>query len=212
MAPRDERAALCQPHLAQLLQTVATYVPRQLALTLLQNPILPDAQNMHAFLEGTLLFADISGFTKLTETLRDKGGKEGAEEVARVINKYLDDMLGILFKHNGRLVKFGGDAMLCLFTGSEQDSMNAIWAAWDMKQKMTQEFAQMEAMQEIFTLDMKVGEHAGPLFAATVGSADHMEYILTGSVVEYTAQAESAAQRGDIVISDHIYQQTAIPY
>jgi class 3 adenylate cyclase/tetratricopeptide (TPR) repeat protein len=209
IAPRNDRAGLCLPHLTQLLQTVTTYVPRQLAIDLLKDPFPPTAQNKGQFLTGTLLFADISGFTSLSETLHRKGGKEGAEEVARMVNRYLDTMLEIIFKHNGSLIKFGGDGMLCLFAGEDEGAVDAVFAAWDMKEMMAKKFAKMEVLQEVFMLDMKVGSHSGLLFAATAGNAEHMEYILTGAAVEYTAQTESVAQRGDIIISAQTYQQTA---
>lgn len=193
-------------HLKQLLRTVATYVPRHLALALLQRPLPPVEQVKGQFLEGTLLFADISGFTNLSEALREKGGKGGAEEIVRIINQYLDKMLEILFAHEGRLIKFGGDAMLCLFTGERQGAMNAIRAAWAMRQAMA-EFNQIEAFQELFSLNMKVGNSSGLLFAATVGSEEHIEYFFSGSAVERTAQAESAALQGEIIVSADTYRQ-----
>ena len=49
---------------------------------------------------------------------------------------------------------------------------------------------------------MKVGHNSGLLFAANVGNRQHMEYVLTGSTVERTAQAESAAFKGEILVSD----------
>ena len=198
---KDEEA--CLAHLNALLRAVLTYLPRHVALDLLQKPVV--AQNKGQFLKGTLLFADISGFTAMSEKLREKGEQEGAEEIARVINEYLDVMLAILFKYNGRLVKFGGDAMLCLFTGVDQGALNAVWAAWEMEQAMAKRFAKVELLQEIYPLEMKVGGNSGLLFAANVGTAEHMEYVLTGSAVERAAHAESIADKGDILISSETY-------
>lgn len=208
----DKREAMCIDHLNQLLRAVLTYVPRHVALELLQEPVV--AENKGRFLEGTLLFADISGFTNLSEKLREIGGKAGAEQVTRVINGYLDVMLGILFRYNGLLIKFGGDAMLCLFadlltdkdTVNGQVAMKALWAAWEMRQAMMEQFGAIEVFQEVFPLSMKVGSNSGLLFAANVGTPEHMEYVLTGSVVERTAHAESAANSGDVLISRETYE------
>lgn len=207
LAPRERRAELCLAHLKPLLRTVATYLPHHVARALLHHPRPPTGQIRGEFLTGTLLFADISGFTNLSERLRQMGGKEGAEEVVRIINKYLDVMLGILFRHGGQLIKFGGDAMLCLFTGEHQGAMQAIWAAWQMSETMTTEFAHVTALQEIFPLSMKVGHSSGLLFAATVGTEVHLEYIITGSAVERTARAESAAQKEQVIISVETYEE-----
>jgi len=200
----DVCAMMCIDHLNQLLRAVVTYLPRHLALELLQEPVV--AQNKGQFLEGTLLFADISDLTAMSEKLCDKGEQEGAEEIVRVINEYLDVMLAILYKYNGCLVKFGGDTMLCLFTGADQGAMNAVWAAWEMKQAMADHFAKVEMLQEIYPLEMKAGSNSGLLFAANVGTVEHMEYVLTGSAVERAARAESAAHRGEILISDKTYK------
>lgn len=199
---RDETT--CLEHLNALLRAVLTYLPRHLALDLLREPLV--AQNTGRFLDGTLILADISGFTAMSEKLCEKGEQEGAEEMVRVINEYLDGMLAILYKHNGRLIKFGGDAMLCLFAGGDQGAMNAVRAAWEMKRTMAERFAEFEVLQEIFPLEMKVGGNSGLLFAANVGTAEHMEYLLTGSAVERAARAESAARKGDVLITPETYE------
>ncbi len=207
LAPREGRQLLCLDQLKQLLRTVATYLPHHLALSLLKNDTHLLDQPQGTFLAGTLLFADISGFTNLSERLRRMGGKEGAEELVRIINEYLDVMLAILFQYGGQLIKFGGDAMLCLFTGENQGAMEAIWAAWEMKDAMALHFAEVEALHEVFPLSMKVGHSSGLLFATTVGNEIHQEYIITGSAVERTARAEAIAQRGQVIISAETYQE-----
>ena len=189
--------------LNQLLYAVVTYVPRHMALDLLQTPVV--ARNSGEFLKGTLLFSDISGFTALSERLRKKGDAEGAEAIVKVINDYLDVMLAIVFKYNGLLIKFGGDAMLCLFTGEDYGALRAVMAAWEMKQTMLTRFSEIRALDETVQLGMKVGSNSGLLLAANVGTAEHMEYILTGGAVEHTAHAESWAARGDILISRDSY-------
>jgi class 3 adenylate cyclase len=195
----------CLAHLHSLLRAVVSYVPRHLALELLQNPVI--AKSTGQFLEGTLLFADISGFTNLSEALQEKDDKAGAEALVNLINTYLDMMLSILFIHSGLLVKFGGDAMLCLFTGEDQGALNAVWTAWEMQQAMDAHFAEIEMLQEVYPLAMKVGSNSGRLFAVTVGTVDHMEYILTGDVVERTAHVESVAHSGEILISRETYKR-----
>jgi class 3 adenylate cyclase/predicted ATPase len=206
-APGGEQDSFCLPHLRQLLAAVVTYLPRHLALELLHQPRPPEQQIGGQFLEGTLLFADISGFTSLTERLRQVAGHEGAEAITNLVNECLDVLLGVLFKHNGRLIRFSGDAMLCLFVSPDaQGAMDALWAAWEMQVAMSNRFDQVQLFQELFPLHIKLANHTGLLFAATAGTAEHMEYILTGSAVEQTAQAETAAGRDDIIISAETYR------
>ncbi len=199
----DIKADRYLDHLMQLLRAVITYVPRHVVLRLLQVPEV--AVNDGEFLKGTLLFSDISGFTALSERLRKKGDAEGAEAIVTVINNYLDAMLTVLLKYDGLLIKFGGDAMLCLFTGEDYGALRAVMAAWEMKQTMQVRFSEIQALGETVELDMKVGSNSGLLLAANVGTAEHMEYILAGGAVEHTAHAESWASRGDILISRDSY-------
>ena len=74
----------------------------------------PDARRRTV--DGTILFADVSGFTPLTERLA-RQGKVGAEELTDVLNDVFGRLLAVAAETGGDLVKFGGDALLLLFTG-----------------------------------------------------------------------------------------------
>ena len=65
-------------------------------------------------LEGTMVFADVSGFTRLSERLARKG-KEGAEHLVDAINACFSALLADAYERGGSLLKFGGDAMLLWF-------------------------------------------------------------------------------------------------
>ncbi|HEU4894429.1 MAG TPA: adenylate/guanylate cyclase domain-containing protein, partial [Acidimicrobiia bacterium] len=68
--------------------------------------------------EGSLVFVDISGFTNLSERLAGRG-RIGAEELTGVLNSVFARMLEIAFVRGGYLLKFGGDALLLFFDGTE---------------------------------------------------------------------------------------------
>ena len=67
-------------------------------------------------IDGSMLFVDISGFTKMSERLA-RHGKLGAEEVTEAIETCFDGLLALAYAAGGSLLKFGGDALLILFTG-----------------------------------------------------------------------------------------------
>ena len=67
-------------------------------------------------LEGSVVFVDISGFTKLSEKLARKG-KEGAEQVTEAIESCFTELLAVAYANGGGLLKFGGDALLLFFSG-----------------------------------------------------------------------------------------------
>ena len=75
----------------------------------------PDASPWQ-LIDGSLLFVDISGFTKMSERLA-RHGKLGAEEVTDAIETCFDALLALAYAAGGSLLKFGGDALLLLFTG-----------------------------------------------------------------------------------------------
>ncbi len=185
----------CLTHLTGLVEATAAYLPADLATQLARDPVPGRADGR--FLEGTLLFADISGFTAMSEKL-GRSGRDGAEEITSIVNRYLDVMITRLHAHAGQLMKFGGDALLGLFQ-EPGSAGRATRAALAMQAAMS-EFAQTRTSQGTFPLRMKVGLHRGRFFAAQLGDGLGMEYALFGADVNATAAAESAAQAGQVLV------------
>ncbi len=207
-APRwtPEHLAAVQEHLTRLLDVVVTYLPRHLVGALWPSDEREPAPVGGECLDGTLLFADISGFTALSERLSTLG-PEGAEQITDLVNRYFSAMLAVIFAHGGDLFKFGGDALLAFIpTAAGGGCVGALLAAWEMQQAMAA-FHQVETSLGTFPLRMKIGMHTGSVFAARVGSADGREFIVTGPVVNDTARAESHAVAGQILITDAVLSQ-----
>lgn len=191
-------------HLTQLLDVVMTYLPRQLVATELDD--LSHDQQLHGgeFLSGALLFADISGFTAMSERLSTLG-REGAEQITEIVNRYFSTMLAIIFAHGGDLFKFGGDALLVFFPdGDEPGSSQALHASWQMQQAMSA-FAQVKTTLGTFPLHMKIGFNAGTFFTGRLGTATDRQFIVTGSVVNATARAESLSVAGQVLVTPNVY-------
>ncbi len=191
---------VCVQHLDTLLRTIATYLPRQVVEPLLVNPHLGRAEG--GFVEGTVMFADISGFTPLSETL-SKLGKAGAEEITSIVNHFFTELIAVAEGYGGDLLKFGGDALL-LFFGGEAHEMRACWAALHMQETMAQ-FRETVTSQGIFRLQMSVGIGTGPLFMANLGSKAGMEFAVMGQTMTQMAQAEHYASAGEIFIDAKTY-------
>ena len=112
---------------------------------------------------GAILFADISGFTPMSERLNARG-RAGAEEITQIVNRYFTAMVGILHRNGGTLLKFGGDALLGMFLGpAHETSRYAVQTAMDMQREMVQ-FADIDTSVGRFELQMKVGVHTGRVF------------------------------------------------
>ena len=81
------------------------------------------------------MFIDVSGFTKLSERLARRGGREGAEQLADAIGGCFEPLLTVAYAHGGALLKFGGDALLLLFEG-EAHVARACRSAVDMRGRL----------------------------------------------------------------------------
>lgn len=191
-------------HLSALVEATMSHLPESLGKQVLEHPVVGQADGR--FVSGALLFADISGFTAMSERL-SRVGREGAEEVTAVVNRYFDVMLTILKEYRGELIRFGGDALLGLFTeghGRYSSATQAVQAAMKMQAAMSQ-FSETKTSQGTFPLRMSVGVRAGQFFAAQLGTAEAMEYALFGGDVNATAAVESAANAGQVLVDQGTY-------
>src|SRR5438046_8556005 len=83
---------------------------------------------------GTMVFADLSGFTAMSERL-SRLGRFGAEEVTDAIGACFTELLAIAYDAGGGLLKFGGDALLLAFLGDDH-ALRAVWAAAAMRERL----------------------------------------------------------------------------
>jgi predicted ATPase/class 3 adenylate cyclase len=196
--PSGATLARCTAHLQAVLQDVASYLPAHVVRERLETAGRP-AGASGQFAHGTLMFADISGFTAMSERLSALG-REGAEVITRIVNSYFETMLGIVLAHGGDLFKFGGDAMLVAFL-EEDGAINACRASQAMQQAMGQ-FAEIQTPQGIFGLRIKIGLGSGLLFTASLGTPDRLEFAVMGPALAGMAHAEHIAEAGSIVMDE----------
>src|SRR5512134_3064364 len=101
---------MSNPALTELL---ASYVPKLIQKRVIANPSpieVPVSEDMQA----AVLFADISGFTLLTEHLAERG-PSGVETLARILNEYFGQLIDIIHDYGGDVVKFAGDAVIAVW-------------------------------------------------------------------------------------------------
>ena len=205
-----EALEACGAHLQALLSAVGTYLPRAV---LTGDQDLQPGQGV--FRHGTTLFADVSGFSTLTERFSQERGREGAEEITRIVNQFLEAVNGIAIRYGGDLLKFAGDAALSFYQG-EAHAARACRAAWEMQQAMQERFARVETSLGEFPLRMSIGLGTGQLLMVSLGSAENAEYAVMGPAMATMGRAEYLAQAGQIVIDRGTYELagdvvTAIP-
>ena len=151
---------------------------------------------------GTLVSADISGFTRLTEQLSSMG-RRGAEELTDLLNSCFDSMIRICHGEGGDIIKFGGDALLVLFTG-EHDAVRACRASHGMRALIARPVQQRNGGS--VRLGISIGVHRGD-FPVFLPLGVHRELLLTGPDVSATLECESNAEAGEIRISAPVAEQ-----
>jgi len=194
-------------HLRTLHRILHGYLPRQV-ISSLPKPGKPRLE----WVEGTLMFTDLAGFTPLLEKNANYG-KEGAQAILNVLNGYFTEMLQIISKSGGNLLEFTGDALLVQFPTSQRqrDTSRAIRAGLRMQRAMNK-YKKFNILGEEFSLGMRVGIHLGRFLTADIGTPHRMEHILLGSSVLKTKKAEGAGKIGEVNLSTEANERVRDEY
>ena len=160
------------------------YVTRQVADEILSGRVPLGGQRTTA----TVLFADIRGFTRLSETL-------APEEVVALLNEYLGAMVTCVLDGGGVVDKYIGDAIMALFgvpvsSGSpEQDAQAAVRCAIQMSLALDQLNARRVAAGGL-PVELGIGVHTGEVVAGNIGIPERMEYTVIGDTVNLCSRIE----------------------
>jgi class 3 adenylate cyclase/predicted ATPase len=191
--------------MSELLRTIATYVPPNIVrATLAESTPSPPTDAMPDRFPAAILFADVSGFTPLTEALAQKGA-EGPEELTRLLNGYFSRMITLIEAEGGEVVKFSGDAVTVVFPARSEalgPATRRAWQAAEAMQAAMSDFTTLETSAGPVALGMKIGIGAGEILALQVGGVrDEWEYVIAGDPLRQVAEAEHQAGRGEIILS-----------
>lgn len=143
--------------------------------------------------DGTLCFADISGFTALSERLAQRG-RIGAEDLVETLSGVFGGMLEVAADRGGQLLKFGGDALLFLFTG-EGHAQNAAGAAVEMRREVRRAAGTPTSVGRL-RLSMSVGIHSGEIHLFLIG-APTREFVVRTRRRRDDRRREHGKGRGD---------------
>lgn len=151
----------------------------------------------------TVLFADIRGFTSMSEKMQP-------DEISVILNEYFTAIEPIISKHNGVINKFIGDAVMAIFGEPIQDSehaVNAIKCAMDMLKKVKE--LQKKWLEEGKPkIEIGVGINTGEVFVGNIGSEKRLEYTVIGDTVNLASRLEgyNKIYKTQFLISSSTYQ------
>ena len=176
-------------YVRDLLDSVTAYVPWLVADAILAAPAT-GARGIA--LEGTLMFADVDGFTPLAERFSQVASQEGAEELTELMDRFLEILIQITSKYGGDLQKFGGDAGLLFFHG-ESHALRAVAASLEVQAALKAQMGQVETSLGCFPLRIAIGLGSGRLIGLSLGDHQGQEFFTVGPPLQTMGQAQMAA-------------------
>src|SRR5215469_6133301 len=151
-------------------------------------------------LTATMMFADIRGFTELSERLRP-------EEVVDMLNRYLAPTVDVVLANAGLLDKYYGDGIMAVFGAprpAADDTDRAVLAA----RQILEQVELLNAQPGVhWPLSVSIGLATGDVVAGNIGSERRLEYTVVGSAVNLAQRLQSIAEPNQILADSRTYEK-----
>ncbi len=183
----------------ELLAQLQSYIPRQLA-----DKIRATGHIQGERRQVTVVFADVSGFTALSETL-------DPEEVVSFMNECLKELADAVYQYEGMVDSIIGDCVMAVFgapIAMEDDAERALRAALSMRERL-EPFNRRWTDKLKEPLALHIGINSGTVIAGSMGNDLRMRYAVVGDTVNVASRLEGAATRGQIFVSQSTYRLAA---
>ncbi len=167
------------------------------AKTLPSTPSSMESERKHV----TVLFADISGFTSMSE-------KMDPEAVTDIMNECFCFMGECIAQHGGTIDKFMGDSVMALFGAPkalEDAPHRAIETALEMRNRLLK-FNEDKNLP--IPLSFHIGINTGPVIAGMVGSDLKQDFTVMGDTVNLASRMKGTAETGTILVAESTYRLT----
>ncbi len=174
-----------------------SYTPKHLADKILTN---------RNYIEGerkvvTVMFADVAGFTSMSEKL-------DAETVHEVLDGCFRILMDEIHRYEGTINQFRGDGIMALFgapIAHEDHAQRACHAALSI-QKSLEPYGERLKQQYGTDFKMRIGLNSGPVVVGSIGDDLRMDYTAQGDTANLASRMESSAYAGNILVSNHMYR------
>jgi adenylate cyclase len=198
----ERLTARVEEQMAELVRTgqLRRFLPRPVAEGLLSGRLDADGFERRRV---TILFADMVGFTDLSETLEP-------EELAEVLDEYLREMSAVLVAHGATLDNYIGDGIMAVFGAPEQtaeadQAWSAVQAAVEMRSRARELAARLRARGVPADLQVRVGINAGYCTVGVFGSDVLRAYKVVGFAVNIAARLQAEATPGTVLCGFRTY-------
>ena len=149
----------------------------------------------------TVMFADVAGFTSMSEKL-------DPEDVHRIMDGCFRVLMEEIHKFEGTVNEFRGDGVMALFgapIAHEDHAQRACYAALDIQKALTS-YSQKLVHAHGIDFKMRVGLNSGYLVVGTIGDDLRMDYTALGDTANLAARMESSATPGKVLLSGNTYR------
>ena len=156
----------------------------------------PDIRLGGANQNVTVMFADIRGFTSMSENLEPG-------RIVEILNEYFTRVTDVIFDHGGTLDKYIGDAVMAVFgapIAKGNDAANCVQAAIQL-QRLLLELNRDDAFRKWPELRVGIGINTGIATAGNIGSPRRIDYTVVGDTVNTASRLTANAAGGQILIS-----------
>ena len=197
---------------ASILEVLLSFVPRSVVRHFVETSEGINGPQFHRK-EATILFIDVSGFTALNERLAKERGHEGCEIVLQHLNSYFGPLIDLVHAHGGDVLKFAGDALICVFAVSAVEHSTArhsAIAAVDCALDILSKFGTYTSLDGV-VLSLHIGIGMGScIFVHAGGVGGFWEYFVTGRAFTELETCVDESSSGELVVSPtvHAYIKT----
>ena len=184
----------------KIKQAMGKYISQDVMKNVVQN--IDDIRLGGKKAVVTVLFADIRGFTSMSERMT-------AEDVSKILNEYFTEIEPIISKYNGVINKFIGDAVMAVFGDPIEDlnhPVNAVRCANEMLKKVDQ-LQDKWLFEGKPKIEIGIGINTGEAFVGNIGSEKRLEYTVIGDTVNLASRIESynKVYKTNLLISSSTY-------
>jgi len=186
---------LIEDELRKVVQLFRRYVSPQVVDEILKTAGTADMDLSGELREVTVLFADIRNFTTIAERMRP-------HEVVDLLNMYLGEMTHVVFRYDGTVDKYIGDAIMAVFNAPVLQKEHA-WLAVSAAFHIQEAVASMRAVNPFISVG--IGINTGSAILGNIGTDLHLDYTVIGDAVNIASRLCRDAGPGQLLISAKTY-------
>ncbi len=177
------------------------YVSPQIAKEVLNDlDSLAEVELEGKHLTASVFFADIVGFTSLSETMEP-------QDISNLLNVYFSKVTEVVSFCGGHVDKFIGDCAMVVFgvpIKKEQHAFDCIACAW-MILELLNKLNQNRESEGKIRVEFRIGANSGTMLAGNMGSSERMEYTVVGDSVNLASRLCGSAEPSELIITEDMF-------